>query len=258
MEEYSIKDVTNTFGLSRSTILYYEKLGIICSKKNPNNGYRIYSHDEINRLKECVCLKNMGYSIKEVSEMLQDPNRNDQIHIEAHIEKLTRQIEFQKCYVDQLNELMELSKKTLNQIEIVDMPKYYYLHSGCETGYHQINQSSESNLLIQNLPLSSFLTVQLNFFEQNSSQRIVGRSILEKHIPLLFGLYSTIDWNIVGGCRALRMVVKSSPVITEDIKNALASYAKDHHLKLCSSAYISYLFPNFTESLSEIYIPIIE
>ena len=95
MEEYSIKDVTNTFGLSRSTILYYEKLGIICSNKNPNNGYRIYSYDEINRLKECVCLKNMGYSIKEVSEMLQDPNRNDQIHIEAHIEKSAEANNFQ-------------------------------------------------------------------------------------------------------------------------------------------------------------------
>jgi len=36
------------------------------------------------------------------------------------------------------------------------------------------------------LPLSSFLSIYLNFAEQNSHQRIIGRSILEKHIPLLF------------------------------------------------------------------------
>jgi len=54
------------------------------------------------------------------------------------------------------------------------------------------------------------------------------------------------------------MIVRKSPVITEEIKNILVSYSREHHLKLDSNAYINYLFPNFTESLSEIYIPIIE
>ena len=46
---YRIGDVANLMGLSRDTLRYYEKRGILSSKKE-KNGYRYYTEEDIYRL----------------------------------------------------------------------------------------------------------------------------------------------------------------------------------------------------------------
>ena len=43
---YRIGDVANLMGLSRDTLRYYEKRGILSSKKE-ENGYRYYTEEDI-------------------------------------------------------------------------------------------------------------------------------------------------------------------------------------------------------------------
>ena len=49
MKKYSIGEVSLRLGLSRDTLRFYEKKGIIQPKKE-ENGYRSYTYDDISRL----------------------------------------------------------------------------------------------------------------------------------------------------------------------------------------------------------------
>ncbi|MDA0149814.1 MerR family transcriptional regulator [Vibrio sp. LaRot3] len=61
---YRISELAQRVGLSRSTLLYYEKLGLICGARQ-SNGYRRYSERDLQRLKLLQQLQAGGLSLKE-------------------------------------------------------------------------------------------------------------------------------------------------------------------------------------------------
>lgn len=61
---YRITELAEKVGLSRSTLLYYEKLGLISAKRQAN-GYRSYSEQDLQRLKLLQQLQAGGLTLKE-------------------------------------------------------------------------------------------------------------------------------------------------------------------------------------------------
>ncbi|MGS0681300.1 MerR family transcriptional regulator [Shewanella sp. 125m-7] len=67
---YRISELALKVGLSRSTLLYYEKLGLISAKRQAN-GYRSYSEQDIQRLKLLQQLQAGGLTLKECLSCLE-------------------------------------------------------------------------------------------------------------------------------------------------------------------------------------------
>ena len=61
---FRISEVAAILGLSRSTLLYYEKLGITKSIRLPN-GYRSYSKNDVQRLQLVTYLHAAGLTLNE-------------------------------------------------------------------------------------------------------------------------------------------------------------------------------------------------
>ncbi len=61
---YRISELAREVGLSRSTLLYYEKLGLIKGQRQLN-GYRVYTNGDLQRLKLLLQLQAGGLSLKE-------------------------------------------------------------------------------------------------------------------------------------------------------------------------------------------------
>ncbi|MHC6527971.1 MerR family transcriptional regulator [Vibrio proteolyticus] len=66
---YRISELAQQVGLSRSTLLYYEKLGLITSRRQLN-GYRRYSEQDAQRLKLLLQLQAAGLTLKECQACL--------------------------------------------------------------------------------------------------------------------------------------------------------------------------------------------
>lgn len=62
-------EVEKITGLTKHAILYYEKVGIIRPKRT-NNGYRNYSHDDLQTLKLVKFLRNLDISINDIKAIL--------------------------------------------------------------------------------------------------------------------------------------------------------------------------------------------
>lgn len=67
---YSISELATKAGSSRSTLLYYEKLGLISSKRQAN-GYRAYTDQDLQKLKLLQQLHSGGLTLKECQAMLE-------------------------------------------------------------------------------------------------------------------------------------------------------------------------------------------
>lgn len=58
------------FGLSRTALLYYDDIGLLSPSARAENGYRLYSDPDVERLRQIVCLRDAGIPLPEISKYL--------------------------------------------------------------------------------------------------------------------------------------------------------------------------------------------
>jgi MerR family transcriptional regulator, repressor of the yfmOP operon len=68
-----IQEVAATLGLTARTIRYYEELGLLTPAARSEGDYRLYDHDDVERLRFIKDLRDdAGFSLAEISQMLED------------------------------------------------------------------------------------------------------------------------------------------------------------------------------------------
>lgn len=66
--EFTIREVSQRFNLSSSTLRYYDKEGLFPFMQKKASGYRTFSEKDLACLELVQCLKSTGLSIKEIKE----------------------------------------------------------------------------------------------------------------------------------------------------------------------------------------------
>ena len=66
---YAIGDVAERVGLTPRTIRYYEDIGLLASVRRVEGGRRVYTDDDLRRLKFIKRLKVLGLSLDEMKEL---------------------------------------------------------------------------------------------------------------------------------------------------------------------------------------------
>ena len=74
-----IAELEQRTGVSRHTLRYYEKEGLLLEVGRRGNNYRDYSEKAVQRVGMVRQLKALGFSLKEIREVL-DALRNDSIN----------------------------------------------------------------------------------------------------------------------------------------------------------------------------------
>ena len=70
MTGYTISQIAKQVGVSTDTIRMYEHKGLIPLPPRSANGYRRYPHDVIRRLQFILRAKAIGFTLKEIHELL--------------------------------------------------------------------------------------------------------------------------------------------------------------------------------------------
>ncbi len=70
MANITIGNVAELTGVSRQTIRHYEKEGLLPEPDRTPSNYRVYTSDVIDRLIFIVHLKNWGFSLEEIRDLL--------------------------------------------------------------------------------------------------------------------------------------------------------------------------------------------
>ncbi len=100
----SIARACDMIGVARSTLLYYERIGIVSPDRDPENGYRIFSLEDIHALIMIRQLQKAGFSLKEADAVMKGQIDPDLIlaryqTLEANIQNLQVALEVVKSLV---------------------------------------------------------------------------------------------------------------------------------------------------------------
>lgn len=69
-DEYNIGKLVRELNINKETIRYYEKIGLLSETKRDKNGYRLYSDEDIEKIKFILIIKKFGFSLKEISTLI--------------------------------------------------------------------------------------------------------------------------------------------------------------------------------------------
>ena len=69
----NIGELGRRHGLSRSTLLYYDRIGLLCPSGRSPAGYRDYSADDDRRLQQICTYRRAGLPLEQIGQMLDAP-----------------------------------------------------------------------------------------------------------------------------------------------------------------------------------------
>jgi DNA-binding transcriptional MerR regulator len=90
---FSISRLGRRFGLSRSALLYYDRIGLFAPSKRSRAGYRVYGDADVKRLEAICRYREIGLSLKQIGELLGGATSRTVELLEARLDGLNDEIE---------------------------------------------------------------------------------------------------------------------------------------------------------------------
>ncbi len=120
-EKFLISETSKLTKLPTKTIRYYEDIGLIPPPRRNNSGYRVFTREDIRRLKLIKKAKYLGISLEEIKEIVDLAFENSCGDFEERFVKLLNDkvIEVNET----IKELHELRKELVNTKENLEKNK---------------------------------------------------------------------------------------------------------------------------------------
>ena len=111
----SIGEFSNICKVSTKTLRYYAEIGLLTpSEVNPENGYRYYSVDQLEKMLFINRLKAYSFSLEEIKEIVNGDKQGDEILYTAFLHK-KKEIEEQLHSYDMILAQLEGDISTIEQ-----------------------------------------------------------------------------------------------------------------------------------------------
>jgi DNA-binding transcriptional MerR regulator len=89
---YTVGKLAKAFGLSRTTLLYYDEIGLLVPSGRSASGYRLYSEKDRLRLSKLCRFRETGLSLKEIKDILDSSDPKLVQALEARLDNVNKEI----------------------------------------------------------------------------------------------------------------------------------------------------------------------
>lgn len=72
----TVSQVSELAGVTVRTLHHYDEIGLLRPGGRSDAGYRLYSHQDLERLQEILVWRQLGFSLHEIRELLDDPGHD--------------------------------------------------------------------------------------------------------------------------------------------------------------------------------------
>ncbi|ABW26587.1 MerR family transcriptional regulator [Acaryochloris marina] len=128
-----VGELAQQTGVSVRTLHHYDKIGLLSPSRRTEAGYRLYGDDDIIRLQQIVSLRQLGFSLAQIQDCLNQNEFSPHDVVQLHLSKLKEHIELQQLYArleiiaSQLQSTEAISiQDFLQLIEVTNMIEKYY------------------------------------------------------------------------------------------------------------------------------------
>ena len=148
----TVKEVSKLTGVSVRTLHYYDAIGLLEPTKVTDTGYRMYDDTSLSRLQNILLFRELQFPLKEIKEILDSPNFNQEEAIAQQIKLLELQYKHIGELISFAREIQTKGVKTMNFEGKITMAKEM------ATG-RKSNQNGEILKRIKSMNNELFLTV---------------------------------------------------------------------------------------------------
>ncbi|WP_110686155.1 MerR family transcriptional regulator [Salinicola aestuarinus] len=72
-----VTELARTAGVTPETVRHYSRQGLLVPRRDPDNGYQLYDRRALGRLRFIQRARTLGFSLKEVAEILEQADQGD-------------------------------------------------------------------------------------------------------------------------------------------------------------------------------------
>ena len=112
MEFLTVSQVSKQFHISTRMLRYYEKEGLICSRRMQDYSYRVYDGDAVKRLQQILVLRRLRIPVKQISEILNDA---EQVRTLEITQENLRQISEEIAALSLMRDVLEKMAQKLDE-----------------------------------------------------------------------------------------------------------------------------------------------
>jgi MerR family transcriptional regulator, thiopeptide resistance regulator len=123
MQLLKVGDLAKQTGVSVRTLHYYEEIGLLSPSHRTEAGYRLYSRDDIIRLQQIVSLRQIGFSLEQIRESLEQAQFSPHQVVQLHLSQLKEQMAVQQ----QLYTRIEAIAVRLQSTEAISIQEFIQL-----------------------------------------------------------------------------------------------------------------------------------
>ncbi|PIR17250.1 MAG: hypothetical protein COV46_05020 [Deltaproteobacteria bacterium CG11_big_fil_rev_8_21_14_0_20_49_13] len=110
---YQVGEMARKLGISQRTVRYYEELGLITAERS-QNGYRVFSEAQAEKLKMVLVFKDIGMPLEEISRL---------IHLRQHgttgSETAPNMLKYLNLKAEELKETVKKYNRLIKELEEV-------------------------------------------------------------------------------------------------------------------------------------------
>lgn len=144
----TVTQLAKKFGISRATVLHYEKKGLLAPQNRSENGYHWYGADEIKALETIMAYRSFGLPLAKLADLIkrkdvvaQEQILRDQFNaLEREIVTLRQQ---QKAIVQLLKQPILLEKNMVTKDRWVEIMRAAGLSDEDMTNWHKKFEAME-------------------------------------------------------------------------------------------------------------------
>ena len=120
-KKYSVKQLARLAGVSVKTLHVYDKIGLLEPAVRTDARYRIYEERELLRLQQILFYKELDFSLKEIKEIMDDPDFDLIKALEGH----KRLLQQKKARIDTLMKTLDNTIHSLKNKTMLNLDELY-------------------------------------------------------------------------------------------------------------------------------------
>ena len=113
-EQWKVGQLAKLTGITVRTLHHYDQIGLLVPSLHSDAGHRLYSGMDIARLQQIISLKQLGFSLDEIGDLLDNPGFRPDKTIRLQLDRLAQQIRIQEELRSRLEHLYELVHDGVN------------------------------------------------------------------------------------------------------------------------------------------------
>ena len=119
----TVSKLAHRYGLSRSTVLYYERIGLLTPALRSEANYRRYGDRDLRRLEQICVYRNAGLKLSDISTLLDRPENDAASVLKRRLLELDKEVETLRGHQQAIIRLLR-NKNTLRRTKAMTKDKW--------------------------------------------------------------------------------------------------------------------------------------